>query len=166
MITIISGTNRADSRTIQIANYYYEVIKKHTDNVHLISLMDNDVTKRDANLIKLEENILIPSDKFIFIMPEYNGSFPGILKLFLDNSDIRKVWFHKKAALVGLGIGRGGNLRGLDHMASILNYLKVNVLYNKLPISLVHEHMDIDGIIQNEQILKSIEDQIIEFINF
>ena len=41
------------------------------------------------------------------VMPEYNGSFPGILKLLFDTTDIKRCWWHKKAALVGVASCRG-----------------------------------------------------------
>ncbi|MBK6784946.1 MAG: NAD(P)H-dependent oxidoreductase [Saprospiraceae bacterium] len=41
---------------------------------------------------------LIPSSHWIIIAPEYNGSFPGILKLFLDVLSVKqaKETFHGK----------------------------------------------------------------------
>ena len=90
MITIISGTNRKGSRTLQVANYYLEFLQQKKEDVHLVSLVGMDVLQRSEALLKTETEFLIPSDKFIFVMPEYNGSFPGVLKAFLDNTDIRK----------------------------------------------------------------------------
>lgn len=115
---------------------------------------------------ELEEKYLIPAEKIVFIMPEYNASFPGILKVMLDNSDIKKCWWYKKAMLVGLSDGRAGNLRGVEHMTSILHYLKVHVLYNKLLLSRISEEIDVDGNVLKPATAQAIEQQIEEFIKF
>jgi chromate reductase len=166
MITIISGTNRTDSRTIQVANYYLKAVQQHQVDVHLISLEDMDVLNRNETILQLETDYLIPSDKFIFIMPEYNGSFPGVLKTLLDNTDIRKCWWYKKAMLVGVAAGRGGNLRGIEHMTNILHYLKMNVHYNKLPLSRINEEMDEQGNFTNKATLTAIEEQVKDFVAY
>jgi len=50
-----------------------------------------DVSDRNKAILELEETVLIPTEKFIFISPEYNGSIPGVLKSLIDVSDIVKV---------------------------------------------------------------------------
>lgn len=91
---------------------------------------------------------------------------PGILKLMMDNSDIRQCWWHKKAAMVGVADGRGGNLRGIEHMTNILHYLKMNVLYNKLPISKINEEMDTEGQWLRQDIQDAITEQIEQFLKY
>jgi chromate reductase len=166
MITIISGTNRKDSMTLRIARVYYNLFLEKTENVHLLSLEDLNVWERNEALIEVEQRYLIPADKFVFVMPEYNGSFPGILKLMMDNSDIRKCWWYKKAMLAGLADGRAGNLRGLDHMTNILNYLRIQVFYNKIPISRIFEEMSLDGHLMKSETEKVIRAQVNDFLNF
>jgi chromate reductase, NAD(P)H dehydrogenase (quinone) len=124
-----------------------------------------DVLRRTPEFLKMEHEVLIPTQKFIFIIPEYNGTFPGVLKAMIDNSDIARAWYHKKALLTGVSTGRAGNLRGMDHLSASLHYLKMNVHHNKLPISAIDKVMDANGRL-NEETLKAIDEQVIEFINF
>lgn len=152
--------------TLKVAKVYYDIFKKKTDNVHLISLEDWKVWERNDELKQLENEFLIPSDKFVFIMPEYNGSFPGILKLLLDNSDIKKCWWYKKIMLTGVADGRGGNLRGIEHMTNILHYLKMHVLYNKLPLSKINDEMNEQGVFTKPKTIAAIEQQVDEFLSF
>jgi NAD(P)H-dependent FMN reductase len=166
MITVISGTNRTDSMTLRTANLYHRLLTEKTDNVQLLSLENRQVWERGADMIAMENEFLAPADKFIFIMPEYNASFPGILKLMLDNSDIKKCWWYKRAALVGISDGRAGNLRGLEHMTAILHYLKVNVLYNKLIISRINEEIDNNGELIKPGTASAVSEQIEEFLKF
>ncbi|MEI8278430.1 MAG: NAD(P)H-dependent oxidoreductase [Bacteroidota bacterium] len=166
MITIISGTNRKESMTLRVAQVYLQLMKAKGADVQLLSLEDLNVWERGQQLLAAEQQYLIPAEKFVFVMPEYNGSIPGILKLLMDNSDIQKCWWHKKAMLVGVADGRAGNLRGLDHMTNILHYLKVHVLYNKIPLSRINSEIDKDGNLLHAATTKAIEEQIAEFLQF
>ena len=167
MITIISGTNRADSMTLRIAKVYYSLLTERSEGeVLLLSLEDKEVWERGESMLALEKEYLIPASKFIFIMPEYNASFPGMLKVMMDNSDIKKCWWHKKALLTGLSDGRAGNVRGIEHMTSILHYMKVSVHYNKLILSRVSEEIDGEGNVIKAETAGLIRQQIEEFLQF
>jgi chromate reductase len=153
--------------TLRVAALYTKLLRPKTEaDVHLLSLEGLNVWERSEKLKETEQRLLIPSDKFVFIMPEYNGSFPGILKLMMDNSDIRKCWWGKKAILTGVADGRAGNLRGMDHMTNILNYLKVNVLNNKVPLSRINDEIDPQGNLLKDETVKVINQQIDEFLIF
>jgi NAD(P)H-dependent FMN reductase len=118
---------------------------------------------------KIEDELLIPSHKFLFVIPEYNGSFPGILKLFVDAASIRSkmsIFKGKKAALVGVATGRAGNIRGLEHFTSVMMFMGVSVLPNLLPISAINKLLNASQNITDEGTLKSIEKQVDEFLKF
>jgi NAD(P)H-dependent FMN reductase len=146
MITVISGTARHDSNTLRVAMLYQRLLTdRGLGDVRLLSLRDLNVWERGAALRQVEQEMLIPSPKFVFIMPEYNGSFPGVLKTLIDNSDIRACWWGKKAMLTGIADGRAGNLRGLEHMTGILQYLHMHVYWDKIPLSRINDEIDGKG---------------------
>ncbi len=166
MYTIISGTNRKGSNTIKIAEQCQQLLMEKGVEVSLVSLVNLDVSKRTEEIKKLERDILIPSEKFIFVSPEYNGSIPGVLKSLIDVSDIEKVWWGKKALLIGVSTGRAGNLRGMEHLTGILNFVKVVVHPNKLPISVVDKVLDKAGRLIEGSTLTAMSIQLEEFILF
>ena len=166
MITIISGTNRHDSMTLRTANLYYERLSAQADNVHLLSLEHKQVWERGAQMLEIEKELLVPAEKFVLIIPEYNASFPGVLKMMIDNSDVKKCWWYKRAMLVGLSDGRAGNLRGIEHMTAILHYLKVHVLYNKMLLSKVNEEISKEGKLLKPETEKALNQQIEDFLKF
>lgn len=166
MYTIISGTNREGSNTLKVAELYRSLLAQKGIPAHVVPLTGIDLNKKGPELERLEKELLIPTDKFIFIIPEYNGSFPGSLKAVIDLTDIKKVWPGKKALLTGVSTGRAGNLRGMDHLTGSLNYLKVHVHPNKLPISSVDKLMDAEGRIQDKATLDVISGQLDEFIHY
>ncbi|MES2516184.1 MAG: NADPH-dependent FMN reductase [Bacteroidota bacterium] len=172
-ITIISATNRVDSNTEKIANYYVSVLKSKNIEVDLFSLRSlpesflySDLFgKRSPDFQKFMDLHIEHQTKFIFIAPEYNGSFAGILKVFLDAIPPR-MWTDNKACLIGVSTGRAGNIRGLDHLTNILNYLKINVYHNKLPISRVDTLLDTNGVLADAETQKVIDAQLEGFLKF
>jgi len=180
MITIISGTNRRGSATEKFAKHIYKLIKSKTkEKVNYFSLqkLPADVLhnsmysdkKQSKALRKIQEEIMIPAEKFLIVSPEYNGSFPGVLKLFLDAISIyqyRPTFKNKKVALVGVASGRAGNLRGLDHLTGIFHHVGSEVMPNKLPISKCKDLMNEKGVITDEGTLKTLDtfaDSLIEY---
>jgi chromate reductase, NAD(P)H dehydrogenase (quinone) len=166
MYTIISGTNRHESNTLKIAGVYRQLLLEKGLDAYLLSLEGLNVLERNPVFTEIERELLIPATKFIFISPEYNGSIPGVLKAMFDISDIQKVWWGKKALLTGVSTGRAGNLRGMEHLTGILNYMKVTVHHNKLPISIVDTLLDGEGHINDKRTLDNIRVQLDEFIQF
>jgi chromate reductase len=164
--TIISATNRKDSNTLKIARAYQEILKEKGIESQLLNLEGLNVLDRNPELEKVEKKYLIPASKFIFILPEYNGSYPGVLKALMDNSDIRSAWWGKKALLTGVSVGRAGNLRGMEHLTGVLHYLKVSVHHNKLPISVVDKLLDPQGHLTDEPTVGTVKKQLEEFISF
>ena len=102
---------------------------------------------------------IVKATGLVIISPEYNGSYPGVLKAFIDGWD-RKFLFNKRVALVGVASGRQGNARGMDHLTNVLNYLEMNVIPFKLPISKVHEEFNEEGQLTNEETVKALQKQI------
>ncbi len=164
MVTIISGTNRKHSNTSKIASEYQLILRGKGIEAGILSLEDLDLLHYNTAFEAIENEVLIPTSHFIIISPEYNGSFPGVLKMLFDTSRSHEIWFHKKALLTGVATGRAGNLRGMDHLADVLNYVKITVHPNKLPISAVNSVVGSDGKIIDNNTLKAINQQLDEFI--
>jgi len=99
-------------------------------------------------------------------VPEYNGSFPGVLKMLFDTGSSHNIWFNKEALITGNSTGRAGNLRGMDHLADILNYLKITVHPNKLPLSSVNTLMNTEGKFTDAGTLNAINSQLDEFLSW
>lgn len=147
MITIIIGTNRPQSNSAKIAAIYSAKLTLLNIDHKVLHLEGQDILHRGAVMKQIEATYLLPADKYIFVLPEYNGSFPGIFKLLIDNSDIKNAWWYKKVMLVGLADGRGGNLRGLDQMSNMLHYMRMNVYFHKVYLSKVNDLLDENGLL-------------------
>ena len=166
MITVISGTNREDNNTKKVALEYQRLLGEKNVETCLFALDEIDGAVKNDAFIKAEADLLQASDQFIIVMPEYNGSYPGILKLMIDNTDVKKTWWHKKVLLTGVSTGRAGNLRGMEHLTGCLLHMKMLVHPNRLPISVVHTLMDENGRFTNITTLAAIDTQLEEFLDF
>jgi NAD(P)H-dependent FMN reductase len=166
MYTIISGTNRTGSHTEKVSRQYLKFLNEKGIEAAILSLEGLNVLEENDSFSQIEEQLLVPAAKFIFVMPEYNGSYPGVLKAMIDISDVKRSWWGKKALLTGISTGRAGNLRGMEHFTGVLNHVKIIVHHNKLPISVIDTVMDPGGKIFNPGTLKAIDQQLEEFINF
>lgn len=178
MITIIAGTNRPASRSALIADNYAKNLTARGIPHKILKLKDlpsgflhADMYKNDGlseEMIKIQEEYILPSNKMIMIAPEYNGGMPGILKLFIDAMCARKYkenFSGKKILLTGVAAGRAGNLRGLESLTGILNYLGAAILPNKLPLSGIENFISEDNSI-NDDLAGIIKGHISEFLEF
>jgi chromate reductase len=173
MITIISSTNRPGSSTLKVAKYYQKQLRERGVEAGLLSLSElppniiqTDLYGSRSEAFEPIQDIVTKTDKFIFIIPEYNGSFPGVLKVFVDACSFPESFYDKKAALVGVSSGRYGNIRGVDHFTGVCHYIHLNVMPLKLHIAAIHKELDTDGNLFKEDTLKYTAEQIDKFIKF
>ena len=173
MITVISGTNRSKNNSILVAKNYLKKIEDQGIESSLLNLEDfgasfyftssyGDVPHSFEQIVKDQ---ILTATHFVFVVPEYNGGFPGVLKFFIDTLP-PGIWKGKKAALVGVATGRSGNQRGLDHLTAVLHYLKMEVYSAKPLLSAIHNSLNVDGEIINEEYNKLIQDQLDNFKKF
>jgi len=172
MVTIISASNRMGNLTSLFARHCEDLFKQKGVGVQLLELDSlpeelplQSVYEYDTSVFADYAKTYFQNvDKFLFIIPEYNGSFPGILKLFIDGIH-PKHYTDKKAALIGISAGRAGNLRGMDHLTDILNYLQVTVMPFKLPVSQLNSLLEGETISDQVtlELLNKQVDKLIEF---
>jgi chromate reductase, NAD(P)H dehydrogenase (quinone) len=180
MTVIISATNRQNSRTNLVANTIQNIFNNQGIlDLEMISLVDlNPISlsddmyikgNQDQRITKMQAEILIPSKKWIIVCPEYNGSYPGILKVWIDILSIHhrnETFKGKKIALIGVASGRAGNARGMDHLTGLLNYLGSHIMPNKLPLSSIESLIDPTSNNLNEgtvNLLKTYVDEVIAY---
>ena len=173
MITIISSTNRPGSSTLKLAQYYQDKLREKGAEAGLFSLsqlppnlIQTDLYGNRSMEFKAIQDIITKTDKFIFVIPEYNGSFPGVLKVFIDACSFPESFYEKKAALVGVSSGKYGNIRGVDHFTGICNYMHLHVMPLKIHIPSIHKELEENGQLFKEDTLKFTNEQIDKFIKF
>jgi len=173
MITIIAATDRSNSYSNRLAIILSKKIETIGDSCQVFDLStirpailaEGSYGDPGPELETLEQKFIIESDRLIFVVPEYNGGFPGILKYFIDLC--RQPSFKgKKVCLLGIGAGRGGNLRGLEHLTGILHYLRCEVCSFKVHISSVQNFISDDGQMTDDFTDKLLDEQLSDFMVF
>ncbi|KAA3650492.1 MAG: NAD(P)H-dependent oxidoreductase [Bacteroidetes bacterium] len=172
MLTIISASNRNDNQTA----IFSKACKLHLESKNIphkyfaLSEIPKETSFFDlyeyetSAFSQIASEYIAPHEKFVFIIPEYNGSFPGILKAFIDGI-LPKHFNGKKACLIGISSGHAGNLRGMDHFADVLNYLNVNVMPKRLCIPRIDNLLQ-DNQLIDETTLSQLKAQIERFLDF
>lgn len=176
MITIISGTNREEAVSLDISRLYKSLLDKLEVENQLIDL--NDLPKDFAfsalydnsgqnELFNIYREKMKTSEKFVFIVAEYNGSFPGVLKTFIDGLQFPHTFTGKKCALVGVSAGVQGGGLALSHLTDIFNYCGMYVLPLKPKLSEINIHFDRSANrITNDLYNELLETQAKDIVNF
>ncbi|NVK26438.1 MAG: NAD(P)H-dependent oxidoreductase [Flavobacteriia bacterium] len=173
MITIICATNRPKNQTLKVVEVYKTLIEEqgHEVSVFQMAELPSDFIVTDTfgnrtdKVSELIQEKIVPAEKLVIIAPEYNGSYPGVFKAFLDGVS-PSLWHGKKAALVGVATGRAGNLRGMDHLTHVLHHLKVEVFSAKVPISKLDSLLDEDGTLVDATTVEVLRNQLDGFLKF
>ncbi len=173
MNTIISSTNRKDSFTYQTARYYQKQLIARNFETEILSLADlpsnlieTDLYgKRSAEFQPIQD-IITRTQKFLFVIPEYNGSFPGVLKTFIDCCKYPESFRDKKAALVGISSGKYGNIRGVDHFTGVCHYIGLEVMALRIHIPHIQHELNETGDLFKEDTIRFTHLQIEKFIKF
>ena len=167
MITIISGTNRKNNVSLQVAKAYSGLLTGKDIQNQILDLQDlpDDFIfsalygKVNESFQKLTENFIYYATALVIISPEYNGSYPGILKCFIDGWD-RRLLKGQKVALIGVASGRQGNSRGMDHLCAVLNYIGLTTVPSLIPISLIDNLLNEDKELTDQPTLDALAKQI------
>lgn len=173
-IVIIVGTNRPNSMSRKIAEYYQGILQQlHAPSIilDLVNLPDDfTVSALYSNTGKNEafnnlKSLLEQTDKFVFIVPEYNGSYPGVLKAFIDGLPYPNSFSNKKAALVGLSSNMQGAAIALSHLNDVFSYLGMNTLALRVKLAQIRSHYS-DNVISNALYKELLEIQAGQIIHF
>ncbi|MCS6968577.1 MAG: NAD(P)H-dependent oxidoreductase [Cytophagales bacterium] len=174
MIAIISGTNRTGSLTGHIAQLYRKLLEEKKVNTIVLDLaqLPHDFAfsalyengGKNPNFVAFYQQA-IEAEKLVFIIPEYNGSFPGVLKTFLDGMPYPNPWRNRKAALVGLSSGPQGGAPALSHFTDVLHYLGIHVLAHRVKMPFIEKNLN-GNQLQNENYLRQLNNQINSLLAF
>lgn len=170
---IISATNRPGSSTLKVAKFYQKQLRQKGIEAGLLSLAElpdnlikTDMYGQRSDEFQVIQDLITKTDKFLFVIPEYNGSFPGVLKVFIDACTFPESFYDKKAALVGISSGKYGNIRGIDHFTGVCHYMHLNVMSLKLHIASIKTEFNADGELFKEDTLKFTNEQLDKFTRF
>lgn len=170
-ITIVSTTSRNGSKTLELSHFVQSLFLKKGIEVKILDLRDlpedffTSVLYRSpkSDSFRGIQELVTSTDKFLFIIPEYNCSFPGILKSFVDALDFPKSFRGKKGGMIGLSDGTQGATVAMSHFSDILNYLGVTLVPSRPRLINIGQHF-YDGTMHQEIYTQHIERTLDELI--
>jgi len=172
VITIIAGTNRPGSRTLQVAKISKAFMDKHHIAAQILDLQTVSLKELDGSQykdnkppgIKAALDLLHKSRGYLIVCPEYNGSYPGVLKYFIDHWEYPRTFENVPVAFVGLG-GRFGGLRPVEHLQQVMGFRNAFVYPERVFLFNVWDTIK-DGKILDNPALALLEKQALDFGRF
>ena len=115
-IPVILGTAREGRRSEAAAKYMLEQVKQAGLETELIDVRDFLHRATQETFPGQEElgEKLKRADGYVVVSPEYNHSFPGELKLFLDT--FYQEYARKPVGICGVSIGPNGGVRAVEQL--------------------------------------------------
>lgn len=149
-ISVVLGTGRLDRESEKVARYVLLAIEQLGNaSAELIDPREYLTTPftvpawvEDKNAQKWRKKVE-QSDGFVLIVPEYNHSFPGELKLLLDSAF--KEYAGKPVGIVGVSNGQFGGVRAIEHVLSLVATFGMYAVPDIVATARVTEAFDATG---------------------
>lgn len=172
-ILILSGTNRPGANALKVARVVLDHYRKLGIEAELLSLAELAAEVFDpaayavkpASMLRLQQRVLDALGLHV-ISPEYNGSFPGVLKYFIDMLKFPESFERKPVAFIGEANGVWGGLRAVEQLQLIFGYRNAYVYPVRVFISGVGQKFDADGRLIDPAIDQRIATQAEGFARF
>ncbi len=172
-ICVISGSNRAGNNSIKIARLVVAAHEAAGAEVELLDLRElpqnilaPEAYKNTPAEFERFRDAVLSSQGVAIIVPEYNGSFPGVLKLFIDMLPYPDAYEGRAVSFTGVAAGRWGGLRSVEQLQMVWGYRNAPTLPRRVFIPDVFKQLDGDGALKDEEIQGRIEKQAQEFVAF
>ena len=100
------------------------------------------------------------------VTPEYNGSMPGVLKLFIDHLKFPESFEAKPVCFVGLAAGMWGALRSVEQLQAIFGYRNAHVFPKRVFIPGIGQALGSDGQFVDPELTGRLREQTRGFVRF
>lgn len=172
-INILSGTDRPGSNALKISNYVSDLFKNQQVKSEVISLEDfplKDVAggRYGDEIPSVQEfnSKVLQGDGLVLVVPEYNGGFPGILKLFIDYLPHPEAFEKYPLCFIGEAAGYFGALRPVEQLQALATYRKAYIYPERLFIPRVKKEFDEEEGLSDDYKSDLLTSQVEEFIRF
>ena len=155
-IAAIVGSLRKNSYNRQLALAAQEIVGdraifelvEYAD----VPLMNQDIEYPAPEAVRRVREQIMAADGVWIFTPEYNHSYPGVLKNLIDwlsrpvSKEVRQVLSQKRIAISGASPGTGGTVTAQDLLVMLLSMLNARVMnYPRLAIPNIAQQADEQG---------------------
>lgn len=172
-LRIISGTDRPNSNALRISKYVQREYRQEGIDADIIDLQDFPLEqvsggKYGEDLPDVDTFVkqAVDADGLVVVCPEYNGGYPGILKLFIDYMPFPGSLDKMPVAMIGEANGAFGAMRAVEQLQQVMGYRNAHIFPERVFISRVSENFDEETGIKNELQQQLLMSQIEGFPQF
>ncbi|TVR42520.1 MAG: NADPH-dependent oxidoreductase [Planctomycetota bacterium] len=172
-LAIVIGTNRAGSLSARLAAsaaQAYEKLEVSVDLMDLEQVLSPDFLaptayKQPSPAVTAAVDRFLAADGVVFVVPEYNGSYPGALKLFIDMLPYPAGFDNRPCAFIGLAAGRFASLRAVEHFQQVAGYRNALQFPRRVLISDSYQQFDANGL-KDPELAQRLAEQASGFVDF
>jgi NAD(P)H-dependent FMN reductase len=172
-LQIISGTDRPNSNALRVSNYLQRRYRGEGVEARIIDLQDFPTEQvkggkygQELPAVDAFVDNAVQADGLVIVCPEYNGGYPGILKLFIDYLPFPGSLNKKPIALVGEANGDFGALRAVEQLQQVVGYRNAHVFPERVFIPRINKNFDDENGIKDSFQQELMESQIKNFVPF
>ena len=171
-IAVVCGTNREGALSRDLACEVakcYQLLEHEVDSIDMSELPEEVLTptayaEKSPKVQALIERFL-NCDGAVFVIPEYNGSYPGVLKLFIDMLPFPEGFDARPCAFIGIAAGQFKALRAVEHFQQVAAYRNAYIFPRRLVIGDSFNTM-IDGKLADDELSERLQEQAAQFATF
>ncbi|MEC8557968.1 MAG: NAD(P)H-dependent oxidoreductase [Planctomycetota bacterium] len=171
-IVVVCGTNRDGALSRLLAQEVAESYLRLNCTVDLVDMAElppetlsgsayQEQPEATAALVQR----FLKSDGAVFVVPEYNGSFPGVLKLFVDMLPYPEGFDGRPCAFIGLAAGQFQGLRAVEQFQGVAGYRNAYLFPRRLFIGDSYSKF-VDGKLADDELTDRLLEQADGFANF
>ncbi len=156
-LKIISGTDRPNSNAMRVSTYVQGLYQKEGIDADIIDLQDFPLSEviggkygDELPAVDTFVDAAVTADGLVVVCPEYNGGYPGILKMFIDYLPFPNSLDKKPIALIGEANGAFGAMRAVEQLQQVFGYRNAHIYPERVFISRINENFDDEKGIRNE----------------
>lgn len=170
-IAILSGTIRPASNTSKVVAHLdaiYRSLGQTTTVIDLAALppevfLPTVYAEKPAAFAPFSDAILNCSGLHV-VTPEYNGSFPGVLKHFIDLLKFPESFEGRVVCFTGVAAGMWGALRSVEQLQAIFAYRNAHLFPERVFLPGIGKHISEEGRLTNEDYLQRLREQAEGFV--
>lgn len=173
MIAVISGTNRPASNTRRVAGVVHQTLVDDGTEAAVLDLAElpSEIFSASSYASKPEafspfQEAVLSADGLLVVVPEYNGSFPGVLKYFIDMLRFPDSLYEKPAGFIGLSAGRWGGLRAVEQLEMVFQYRHAHLFGRRCFIPDIGQVLDQDGTFTDPDLAGRVHKTVVDFAGF
>ena len=171
-IVVVCGTNRAGALSRLLAQETAEIYRRNSHSVDLLDMEElppevllPTAYKEQPEKVSALVQRFLKSDGAVFVIPEYNGSYPGVLKMFVDMLPYPEGFDSRPCAFIGIAAGQFKSLRAVEHFQQVAGYRNAYIFPRRMFIGDSFKQF-VDGKLADDELTERLQQQATGFLEF